>query len=57
MSSRPGAFQFDIFLIVELSASTSMFTLGPSSSVRNSISMLFIHSAFLLWSFRSHILL
>ena len=34
-----------------------MFTWRPSSSIRNSFSMLFIHSAFLLWSFHSHILL
>ena len=34
-----------------------IFTLGLTSSPRNSFSMLLIHSAFLLWSLHSHILL
>ena len=46
MTSRPGVFQFVIFLSVALSPSGCVFTWGPSSSIRNSVSMLFIHSAF-----------
>ena len=40
-----------------MSTSECMFTLGPSLSICNSVSNLFIHSTFFLWSFRSHILL
>ena len=35
-----------VFLSVTLSETMCIFTLGPSSSIHNSISMLFIHSAF-----------
>ena len=50
MPSRPGVFQFDILLSVTLSASGCIFTWGSYSSIRNSATMLFIHSAFLIWS-------
>ena len=40
-----------------LSPSECMFTRGPSSSIHNSVFKLFIHSAFLLSSFRSYVLL
>ena len=50
-------FQFVIFLSVALSPSGYMFTWGLSPSIWNSVSMLFIYSAFLLWYFRSYILL
>ena len=56
MPSSPGVFQFAFFVSVFLTSSECMFTWGPSASIINSVSMLFIHSAF-LWSFRSHILL
>ena len=57
MPSRPGFFQFGFFLRVALRGPRRIFTLGLSSSIRNSVFMLFIPSAFLLCSFRSHILL
>ena len=44
ISSRPGIFQFDIFLVT----SKSILALGPSSRSSNSLVILFIHSAFLL---------
>ena len=44
--SRPMVFQFAIFLSVALSPSGCIFARGPSLSLCNSVSMLFIHSAF-----------
>ena len=44
----PKVFQLDIFLSVALSASGCMFTCWPSSSIHNSVSMLFIHSCFFM---------
>ena len=41
---------------IAFSASWCFSTFRPSSSIRNSVSTLSIHSAFLLWCFRSHIL-
>ena len=47
MSSRPGVFQFAIFLSVALNPSGSKFTWRPSSSICNPVSMLLIHPDFL----------
>ena len=52
-----GFSSFGIFWSVALSASRCVSIFGPFSSIRNSVSMWVIHSAFLLWSFRSYILL
>ena len=46
MPSRPEVFQFGIFLSIALSPSGCMFTWGPSSSIRNSLFILFIYFAF-----------
>ena len=54
--SWPGAFQFDILFSVVLSKSTCVVILGPSSSPSSSHVILFIHSAFSLCFFGSHIL-
>ena len=54
MPWNPGFFQFAIFLSVALSPLGCMFT-WPSSSTHNSVSLLYIHLAFLLWSFRFHV--
>ena len=53
--SWPGAFQFDILFSVVLSKSTCISILGPSSSLSSSLVILFIHSAFSLCFFGSHI--
>ena len=54
--SWPGAFQFDILFSIVLSKSTCISIFGPSSSPSSSFVMLFIHSAFSLCFFGSHIL-
>ena len=50
-------FSCSLYLSVVLSPSCCMFPWRPSSSIHNSVSKLFIHLAFLLWFFFSHILL
>ena len=54
--SWPCAFQFDILFCVVLSNSTCISILGPCSSPSSALVMLFIHSAFSLCFFGSHIL-
>ena len=51
------AFSRFIFYCAVLSKSIWLSSFGPSSSPANSFVMLRIHSAFLLWSLSSHILL
>ena len=55
--SWPGVFQLGTFLRVRLSESRWIFALGPISRPSNSFFIQFIHSVFLLYSLRSHILL
>ena len=57
MPSQTGVFLFGIFLRVALSESICIFSLGLSSTLGNSFSLLFNHSTFLLWYRRSHTLL
>ena len=57
MPSWPGVLQFYAFLRVPPSKSMCFFAFGPSSIPSNAFLMLLIHSAFLLFSLRSHILL
>ena len=57
MPSWPGVFQSGSFLNVFLNESRGMSALKPSLSPCNSLFMLHIHSAFLVWSFCSYILL
>ena len=54
-SAIMGVFQFNTFLSVPFSESRFMFTVGVSSILWNSFFMLFIYSAFPLFSFCSHI--
>ena len=54
--SWPGVLQFYILFSVVLSKSTCISILGPSWSPSSSIVMFFIHSAFSLCFFGSHIL-
>ena len=56
MPSRPEVFRINIFLSVDLRKSRCISSLGPSN-ISSSFSILFIDSAFSLWSLCSHILL
>ena len=56
MPLRPGVFQFGNFMWVALGELRCISILGPNSSIYKSFSMFFLHSAFLLWFLRSHIL-
>ena len=57
MSTWPGIFLFGTFSSAALSESRIFFAFSPSSSPSNSFPTLLIHSAFLLCSLRSSILL
>ena len=55
--SWPGVFQFSTFFSFSSVETTTTFTSGTPSSPSNSFFMIFINSAFLIYSFCSHILL